>query len=266
MKRFRLVDVFVGGGGALSLMIGSSEGKRTICSQRRSKRAAFTLAEVLITLGIIGVVAALTMPALISHYQKQVWVTQLKKDVNYVQNSFRTILGNEGVESLKQTPLFVSGNSFSNDKLKEYLKEEYISESNQFMLRDGSCISFSCPSNISALSVNVDVNCGKKPNISGRDRFTFYIGMNGMMFKNNDFFDDPLKACTFDEDEFNSNAQSADPDYGFCTSWYQDNYCWGFCNKEANEYCSKFTIAKFDNTRRYGCFLKILQDGWQMKY
>ncbi len=43
------------------------------------KKAAFTLAEVLITLGIIGVVAAVTMPILITNYQKHVTVTQLKK-------------------------------------------------------------------------------------------------------------------------------------------------------------------------------------------
>ena len=43
------------------------------------KRAAFTLAEVLITLGIIGVVAALTLPAVITKYQKKQTATQLKK-------------------------------------------------------------------------------------------------------------------------------------------------------------------------------------------
>ena len=42
-------------------------------------RKGFTLAEVLITLGIIGVVAALTMPALISNYRKNVVVERLKK-------------------------------------------------------------------------------------------------------------------------------------------------------------------------------------------
>lgn len=40
---------------------------------------AFTLAEVLITLGIIGVVAALTMPTLISNHKRQVTVTKVKK-------------------------------------------------------------------------------------------------------------------------------------------------------------------------------------------
>ena len=43
------------------------------------KKAAFTLAEVLITLGIIGVIAAITLPTLIQNYQKQVTVNKLKK-------------------------------------------------------------------------------------------------------------------------------------------------------------------------------------------
>ena len=39
---------------------------------------AFILAEVLITLGIIGVVAAMTLPTLITKYQKQVFVSNIK--------------------------------------------------------------------------------------------------------------------------------------------------------------------------------------------
>ena len=40
---------------------------------------AFTLAEVLITIGIVGTVAAITLPVLIKNYQKQVTVVRLKK-------------------------------------------------------------------------------------------------------------------------------------------------------------------------------------------
>ena len=43
------------------------------------KRSGFTLAEVLITLGIIGVVAALTIPNLIAGYEKQVTISKLQK-------------------------------------------------------------------------------------------------------------------------------------------------------------------------------------------
>ena len=48
-------------------------------SRLAAKKAAFTLAEVLITLGIIGVVAALTLPSVITKYQKKQTATQLKK-------------------------------------------------------------------------------------------------------------------------------------------------------------------------------------------
>ena len=43
------------------------------------KKSAFTLAEVLITLGIIGVVAAMTLPVLTQKYQKMVLKNQYKK-------------------------------------------------------------------------------------------------------------------------------------------------------------------------------------------
>ena len=43
------------------------------------KRPAFTLAEVLITLGIIGVVAAMTMPSLVANYEKKRTATAVKK-------------------------------------------------------------------------------------------------------------------------------------------------------------------------------------------
>ena len=44
-----------------------------------SKKAAFTLAEVLITLAIIGIVAAMTIPTLIADYQKKATATKVKK-------------------------------------------------------------------------------------------------------------------------------------------------------------------------------------------
>ncbi len=44
-----------------------------------AKRVAFTLAEVLITIGIIGVVAALTIPNVVSNYKKKVVETRLAK-------------------------------------------------------------------------------------------------------------------------------------------------------------------------------------------
>ena len=45
------------------------------------KRFGFTLAEVLITLGIIGVVAAMTIPTLIQNTNSVKFATQFKKDI-----------------------------------------------------------------------------------------------------------------------------------------------------------------------------------------
>ncbi len=41
-------------------------------------RSAFTLAEVLITLGIIGIVAALTIPNMLSNFKKRETVSKVK--------------------------------------------------------------------------------------------------------------------------------------------------------------------------------------------
>ena len=49
---------------------------------------AFTLAEVLITLGIIGVVAAMTMPSLITNYRIKETVSKLKKVNTTFNNAF----------------------------------------------------------------------------------------------------------------------------------------------------------------------------------
>ncbi|MBP3923904.1 type II secretion system protein, partial [bacterium] len=43
------------------------------------RKTAFTLAEVLITLGIIGIVAAMTLPTLIQKHQERVTVNKVKK-------------------------------------------------------------------------------------------------------------------------------------------------------------------------------------------
>ena len=55
---------------------------------QNGKKCAFTLAEVLITLGIIGIVAAMTMPILVGKYQKSVHINQMKKTYSVFSNAF----------------------------------------------------------------------------------------------------------------------------------------------------------------------------------
>ena len=56
----------------------------------RKTNRAFTLAEVLITLGVIGVVAALTLPTLINEHRISQWETALKREKNNSQRMLQS--------------------------------------------------------------------------------------------------------------------------------------------------------------------------------
>ncbi len=58
------------------------------------RKFAFTLAEVLITLGIIGVVAAITIPVLMAKINEQVHKTQLKKVMSTLNQSLKMVYNN----------------------------------------------------------------------------------------------------------------------------------------------------------------------------
>ena len=53
------------------------------------KNKGFTLSEVLITLGIIGVIAAMTLPTLIGKYKEKVLVAQVKKSYSQLKNALK---------------------------------------------------------------------------------------------------------------------------------------------------------------------------------
>ena len=84
---------------------------------------AFTLAEVLITLAIIGVVAALTIPTLVSNYQKTQYVTQLKKAYSQFNQALVQMAADRGcVGDLKCTGLFVPDANVFGSEFVEYFK------------------------------------------------------------------------------------------------------------------------------------------------
>ena len=53
------------------------------------KKIGFTLAEVLITLGIIGIVAAMTIPTLIAEQQKKQTVAKLQRALGIMNQAYR---------------------------------------------------------------------------------------------------------------------------------------------------------------------------------
>ena len=62
----------------------------------RTRYCAFTLAEVLITLGIIGVVAAMTMPSLIQKQKEQEYIAKLKKFNSMMSQAIIMAINEEG--------------------------------------------------------------------------------------------------------------------------------------------------------------------------
>ena len=83
-------------------------------------KKAFTLAEVLITLGIIGVVAALTIPTLVNNYRKKQFETGLKKEYSVLLQAL-DMYKQDNETPLKREDTDQSLAEFKN-KIKPYLK------------------------------------------------------------------------------------------------------------------------------------------------
>lgn len=167
------------------------------------KKFGFTLAEVLITLGIIGVVAALTIPGLITTYKAHRLHTQFLKSYSVIQQAFKQ-MGEDGVSidpstysnrTFYQTFMkYFDGATdcdFDGKKCPDLAGRGYVSfdgkdksvslnenkkwsifDDGQFLLKDGTLIIIENMG--SQLWVHVDLNGYKNPpNRLGYDLFTF---------------------------------------------------------------------------------------------
>lgn len=79
------------------------------------RKKGFTLAEILIVLGIIGVIAELTIPTLVASYQKQQFVTSLKKAYSEFNQALVQVASNSGCAGdLRCVDAATSGATFAN--------------------------------------------------------------------------------------------------------------------------------------------------------
>lgn len=94
------------------------------------KISGFTLAEVLITLGIIGVVAALTIPVLMNYYAKNSTVTKLQKSYTILSQAIKLSEQDNGPTSQWSFPSTandpVTMLAWYNTYLKNYIKSTNI--------------------------------------------------------------------------------------------------------------------------------------------
>lgn len=156
-------------------------------SKSRNK-VAFTLAEVLITLGIIGVVAAMTLPALIQNYKKQQATVRIKKFVSVINQALLAAENDIGPrEDWESANGSIEGNLatsefFINTYIKPYVKnlgventikdDTHVNNRTAIVFSDGSIMSIKTGA---CYDIYYDINGEKGPNQQGRDVFLFIL-------------------------------------------------------------------------------------------
>lgn len=148
-------------------------------------KRAFTLAEVLITLGIIGIVAAITIPTLIQNHQKQVTVNKLKKVYTTLNNALTKAEAEYGD---REGWRFDSSDTVDCDGLDVYCKYlrgnlKVIKDVDcdrrtnaKIVLADGTTIApenYITPLGGMSDIIRVDLNGATGPNKDGHDQFLF---------------------------------------------------------------------------------------------
>lgn len=213
------------------------------------KLFAFTLSELLVTLSIIGVVSALTVPTLINKYQAQANVTQLRKAYFDLSQATDLLLTDEGKISISTTSLPDNPGKF----LKKYLRINQDCGTDltpcfadAYKNTNGGAVDVSCGGE-SVLTVAgyavcvgyatpnevlVDINGPEKPNIAGRDLFSFSIYYDGSL----DESMSPTGKIQLSAAQIKSARD----------------------NKAANCLDSNYNAV--------GCFSKILNANWKMDY
>ena len=219
-----------------------------------SRLAAFTLAEVLVTLGIIGVVSAMTVPTLMQNYQRQSYVTQLHKVYNELNQATLRYQTDRNALNLKEAGLtsqaaaenFIESNfkivqkcgsnktpcfASSYKKIAGTSSIGWYTPRTNYIIASGTAIGVSYrPVGDVLLELYVDTNGAKGPNIAGRDIFAMFVYNNGII------------------DDFNFSENTTAP------------------MTEAARNTNYTNVCAADTTNWHGCLGKVINDNWQMTY
>lgn len=178
----------------------------------KNKIKAFTLAETLIVIGMIGLIAAMTLPAVINNARNKELESRFKKSYSLLAQMVQLVVENEygGVTELSQTDYAQFGGYLkqyagSDRKVGEirwgtgdsssFMKETYktytgntasgIFNDYAFYTSDGNATVFldtghahSVPDIFVAIDIN---NIDNKPNRYGFDLFGFYVDKKGRL-------------------------------------------------------------------------------------
>ena len=164
---------------------------------------AFTIAEVLIALVVIGVVAAITIPVISMDSQKKKTVVQLRKAYSVIYNAYNLSVSENGPI---QTWEF-GKNTYDWNSSRKFLEKYFIpylvvskdfnykvgaAAPDQFVILDGTVVDADVRQNTA--DIIIDLNGDRKPNRRGRDIFVIRLssaanykdfGFAGAVYKRN---------------------------------------------------------------------------------
>lgn len=185
---------------------------------KNKKSIGFTLSELITAMGIIGILAGMTIPAVIENLHKRSYCAQLKSIIGEIQQLASVQMATKGTKDLSLTDFSNAKKLFSDknfvitkkcssaDALAECWnvsttkKYKYIGGGNHknppalttIVLKSGAIISykpntdtmttFAGTNDTGYGTFYVDLNGQDKPNIVGRDRFGFYLSRQGHIY------------------------------------------------------------------------------------
>lgn len=180
---------------------------------KHNYKSAFTLAEVLVTLAIIGVVASLTIPSLVKSYQDTANYTKWKKQYSIAKQAIKMIQANNGFANVSDPSIirddfesvlgaFVKKGNWNtmNTQYYNYYKNTTGQSSSTWISRtglrsDGSmwgfwtnawvdCNGVSTNGVLTGIcsEIRIDVNGTAPPNMFGKDLFWLWLVRNNGVY------------------------------------------------------------------------------------
>ena len=173
-------------------------------------RKGFTLAEILISLTIVGVISLLTLPSIIGTYRTKIYTTQLQKVYSQLSTAIEQVISDEHADNLNSenedvlTGFYATSVYDNPDDFFKYVKKTKTCNpstclANSYKKPNGTSLSSmatyrTCIATSSGAVVCmrfdqgkgvttflVDVNGAKDPNMTGLDTFVMQVADNGAL-------------------------------------------------------------------------------------